>query len=192
MWGLTRGNLGGFRRALGSALVAGLATALCLSVFGGFVGPLPIGETAVVAIVLAAIVLGAALLAGRWGFVGVWIVSLGIWLVAVGTQGTESLHERFTVWSAITFPLLFSTEFFLRTANNQQRTAQGFAFIGIVWLLLVIGSSYLARYAPDVGMTPRQNRITALLAPLLLLPAPLILSWWSIRRIRHSIRMNPD
>jgi hypothetical protein len=80
----------------------------------------------------------------------------------------------------IALPLALSTEFFL-FAYPSRRLRRGFVLAGSVWIILVLASAYLARYAPDVGMTPRQHPVVRLLAPLLLLPVPSILSWmmWS-------------
>jgi hypothetical protein len=177
MWGVTHSEEGSIRRALGSALVAGVGAPLCLMVFGGVSSVEYLG----VAVALVAIVFGCAILAGRRGFALIWILLLGVWLFSTATEGAAPLPERFTMWSTLALPLSLSTEFF-SLDDRLRRVSRSFALVGSAWILLVLSSTYLARYAPDVGMTPRQHPIIRLLVPLLLLPTPPVLSFWMIRR----------
>jgi hypothetical protein len=186
MWGVTRGTEGGVRRGLGSALIAGVGVSLCLMASGGFQGTVSVMECVGVAVGLAAVVLVCGMLAGRRGFVLIWVLLLGAWLFSVVTDGAAPLPERFTIWSTIALPLSLSTEFF-GFADHSRPVSRRFVLVGSVWIVLILGSAHLARYAPDVGMTPRQHPLIRLLVPLLLLPTPPILSLWMIRRASKTV-----
>lgn len=181
MCGLTNGRRAGIRHALGSALITGVGGPLCLMAFGGFQGTISAAEGVALAAFLVVVVLVFATFGDRRGFVLIWILFVGVWLFSIVTEGAEPLPERFIVWSSIALPLGLSTEIFLCAAHSR-RLSRGFVLVGSVWIVVVLGSVYLARYAPDVGMTPRQHPIIRLLIPLLLLPTPPILSLWMIQR----------
>jgi len=185
------------RLALFSASIAGFATMFCVILFGSFLGDLTRGGPIVLAAALALTVAAALILGGRQGLVVLW-ASLGVmWATVLCVVLTDSawvvadavwlLPARFASWSFLGLPLAFATAFFLhglRPGPGEDEPGPVFLILGF-WAALMVGCAALAWYAPDVGGSPASNPLIAWPLGMLVLPAPGLLSWWLIRRLRR-------
>jgi hypothetical protein len=148
-----------------------------------------------------AAVLGAliALLAGSpRGLLWLWVIMAVIWLAFLRgalsiadwniAEGVRLLHDVFPQWSCAALALIAATLYHLDGARKIPRLSfRAGAAIGI-WMVLLAISSYLGRFAPDVGMNPRDHPVVAWTLPPLITVTPFIVSWWMVRRVRSTTR----
>lgn len=182
-----------WRPAVAAAGVAGVGTALCLLLLGSGLGSISGTEVVAIAIAHGALLFGLIVVGGRRGLVWLWIALLVLWVIALhntlnaarwsAIEAIKALPEPFTSWSVIALPLSAATALFpsSRAADAGDRRATSAAIIA--WLGVLVLSSYLVSFAPDVGHNPRQDPVAMLLTGILLPPLPFVVSWWAIRRL---------
>jgi hypothetical protein len=177
---------------LGAALAAAAAVAVCRLVFGGHLGGLTLAEAAVLAAVAFVVAAVCARVGGRRGFLLLWVLVLAAWVMVLRGALMEArwtpfavatlIPERFVVWSMMALPLALATAFFVRGQGSRGR---GAVMAGAaVWLALLAASSFLSRYAVDVGNTPRWDPAVAWPVGVLSVAAAFVVPVWFIRRLR--------
>lgn len=185
---------------LGPSVTGAVTVALCLSLFGAGIGPVPLVEVGAGAVVFSAIVSGAILLGRRRGLLVLWVLMPMLWMnvlyVALQNgdwnwiRAARELPEPFVAWSMLALPLCAATAVFLY-ARHANPYPQAFVFAGTVaWLVLLTFSSHLSRYAPDVGPNPRDHSIARWIVVTLSL-VPFVVSWTSIRLTGRVLRDEP-
>lgn len=185
-----------WRPAVAAAGLASVGTALCLLLLGSGLGSMTGTEVVAVAVVHGALLFGVVVVGGCRSVVWLWVAMVVLWVVALHNtlnaaqwstiEAIKALPEPFTAWSVIALPLSAATALFLssRAADAGDRRPTSAAII--VWLGLLMLSSYLSDFAPDVGHNPRQNPLGMVLTGISLPPLPFVVSWWAIRRLERA------
>jgi hypothetical protein len=183
---------GRWRRTGVFSVIVAVGAALCLLVFStGHDSPSG-AELLVVTMAYFTVVFGAISLGGRHGIMGLWALLLVLWMLvlhyalSVATWdirgAIQLLPSGFTLWSAFALPLFVATAVFLHGRRLKTiRTAGASAGLAL-WVSLLLLSSYLTRFAPDVGLSPRHIPVVIVIVGGFIPPLPIIVSWWSIRR----------
>jgi hypothetical protein len=182
-----------------SALVAAAGVLMCRLIFGGHLGGLTLAEAAVLAATAFALTAVCARVGGRNGFLLLWVLMLAAWVMVLRGALIEArwiplsvatlIPERFVVWSMMALPLALATAFFVRGPGWRGHGAvTGFA---AVWLALLAASSFLSRYAVDVGNSPRWDPVLAWPVGVLSVAAAFVFPVWFIRRLRGAAGTDP-
>lgn len=156
-------------------------------------------EAGVFAAVLFVLVLAALVLGGRRGLVLLWGLLLAMWTMMFVTEllgkhggpyfAFRYLPDVFTAWNVLAFPVAAATALLLhRTGAVRPR-----ALLGVLgaWVVLAVPSAVLSRYAPDVGIGPRDHPLVAWPLNLLLPLAPFVLGGWMMLRVRRRATAAP-
>jgi hypothetical protein len=178
---------------LGAALVAAAAVTVCRLAFGGHLGGLTLAEAAVLAAVAFVVTAVCARVGGGRGFLLLWVLVLAAWVMVLRGALIEArwtpfavatlIPERFVIWSMMALPPALATAFFVRGQGSGDRGA----IIGAaVWLALLAASSFLSRYAVDVGNSPRWNPVLAWPVGVLSVAGGFVVPIWFIRRLRGA------
>lgn len=188
---------GGFTpRLLGAALIAAVGVPLCRIALGGHLGELTLVSAALPAVVVFAVVAACAYLGGRYGFLLLWTMVAAGWLMILIPMLADARGEPFTAmmqlpdgflaWTMTALPLAFATGFWTRPQRPFALPA--FAAATTVWLALAAVNAFLARYAPDVGGTPRQDPALVWLVGSPSIVAPFLVCHWFIQWLRTHPR----
>jgi hypothetical protein len=192
MRGIARANGGRAVQILTAALASAVVAPLFFVIFAAHVGEPTLAGAAVGAAVAFAVVAGCAWVGGRYGFVLLWALILAGWVLIVLNTITGArqhfslvmtrLPDGFLAWSSLAVPPAIGTALAVRRIGSHARltVAAGAA----AWLALAAANSFLAQYAPDVGCSPRQNRVLATWIGVPSLAAPFVVSGWFIWRLR--------
>lgn len=185
-----------WRPAVAAGALAGVGTALCLLLLGSGLRSISGTEVVAVAITHGALLFGLIIVGGCRRVVWLWVALVVLWVIALhntlnaarwsAIETIKALPESFTAWSVIALPLSAATALFLssRAADAGGRRATSAAII--VWLGLLLFSSYLVGFAPDVGRNPRHSPVAMVLTGILLPPLPFVVSWWAIRQVKRA------
>jgi hypothetical protein len=189
---IRRGDEGTAMHIVGSALLTAAGILLCRIIFGEHLGNLTLTGALLSAAVAFLLVATCALVGGRWGFLLLWVLLLVAWGMILIRTLTDArgepfasmvlLPDGFVAWSMAALPFALATRVAVRTPRS--RTSGTVVAGGIAWLALLAANSFLARYAPDVGSTPRQQPVVVSLVAVLSILAPFLVSSWFIRQLR--------
>jgi hypothetical protein len=197
MWAGKRGAMPEVERVnrdvVGAALIAGVGLPLCRLVLGSHLGELTVPGAAVPAAVVFVVVAVCVWVAGRYGFLLLWALLLIGWVMILAGTLADARREPFTVmvsipdgflgWSMMAVPLAFSTAFWARRHRGFGRSI---LLVGALWLALLVANALLARYAPDVGSTPRQDPALVWPVGVSSIAVPFLVSIWFIRWLYRS------
>lgn len=122
-----------------------------------------------------------------WGAGATWLLLVGGTLTmeayALADAETMGLVSRqFAVWSLLAFPIAVAT-----LAGHVRRQVEWSVDRSLVvagaaiWLGLSVGMGHLGSFAPDVGGSPLRSDLAVLLITAVVVPLPLLISWWFIR-----------
>lgn len=185
-------------RVWASAVVAAAGVPVCRLVFGGHLGGTTLAEAVVLAATAFTLTAVCARVGGRHGFMVLWVLMLATWVMMFRAAVIEAywtpfavatlIPERFVVWSMMALPLALATAFFVRGPGSR---GHGTVTAGAaVWLALLSASSFLSRYAVDVGNTARWDPVVAWPVGVLSVAAAFVVPAWFLRRLRGAACMD--
>lgn len=180
------------QRGRTSEWVVSLGAGLATGVVGLGISADARGAAVFGVIVFLAMVGLARLRASRRG-TAFWTIALISWLAyltveltrlgGLGIRAGQHVPLAFVDWSWFALPVLLGLEWLASTDANTTRSGSGeLGAVLTLWVLLLAPMVWLSRFAIDVGGGPLHTPLAMWSGDLLVLPAPIVLSAWGIRR----------
>jgi hypothetical protein len=179
------------RRAFNASAVGGFAM---LFASLAVVGPSPgqyLLDFLTGALVFGGVLLFAVHYGGPGAFRGLWIIAAVVWPLFVRSAmafgdwtlplGLRLFHDYFVLWSLGALPLALAMLTYFDAPKSRTGGRPLTIAVFAAWIPALVASAYLARFASDVGMNPRDHSLALGFAATVIPLLPLLISGWGVR-----------